>query len=340
MRQGVNPARDYKYEKSLLTHQIIIPVYIPNQEEYFKDAYKILQICLESLFKTVHQKTFVTIVNNGSNSQVVSYLNKLFAENKIHEVIHISNIGKTNAIIKGLSSHKFELVTIADADVLFLNNWQDETVKVFNAFPKAGVVGLVPQFKLFAYLSDNLLFDKLFSKKLKFTTVKNPEAMKCFYKSIEWDDNYNKDYLKKYLTFNSKSNIKAVVGSGHFVATYRKQIFEVLPKHEIKYKLDPKSDRGFLDIPLLKLGGWRLTTENNYAYHMGNVYEDWMTNTLNTLKDESDRVILKCNKIILKSSWISYFIKNHLFRKLLESKKMMRFFIKFKGLPKTMVKKF
>ena len=261
-------------------------------------------------------------------------------QNNIQELIHTTNIGKNNAILKGIKGHNFKLITIADADVLFLNGWQDNTIKVFNEFPKVGVVGLVPQFKLYKSLSYNVLYDNIFSKQLKFTQVKDPESMKLFYKSIGWKDNYNKDYLKLHLTITSKSSLEAVVGSGHFVATYKREALELNPKVALQEKLSPKQDRALLDIPVLKVGGWRLTTAQNYAYHMGNVYEDWVGNQMEDLTNEGNRQPLQLDHKKLNSNKVSYFFKNHLFRKLMQYKKIMELFLISKGLPKSMAKKY
>ena len=144
MRVGFNPNKDKVLSKSDYTHQVVVPVYIPHQNDYFKDSFQILQLCLESLFKTCHDKTYITIVNNGSCIEVVNYLNQLQQEAKLQEVIHTTAIGKLNAILKGLSGHQFPLITISDADVLFLNNWQKATYEVFEIFPRAGVVSPVP----------------------------------------------------------------------------------------------------------------------------------------------------------------------------------------------------
>jgi hypothetical protein len=52
MRQGHNPHKDLIIEESFYNHQVVLPVYIPNQEGYFKDSFKILKLCIESVFKT------------------------------------------------------------------------------------------------------------------------------------------------------------------------------------------------------------------------------------------------------------------------------------------------
>lgn len=340
MRIGTNPRKNEKNETVDYVHQVILPVYIPNEEGYFADAFKILRICLDSLFKTVHSKTFISVVNNGCNDEVVLYLNQLYTKGSIQELIHTTNIGKNNAVLKGLKGHYFEYVTIADADVFFLNYWQDETIKVFEKFPKAGVVGIVPQIKLFASLSFNLLFDNLFSSKLKFTRVVNPEGFKHFYKSIGLGEDYNKDYLRFQLTISENTGFKAIVGSGHFVATYKDTVLNQNLKINIDEYLSPKFDRLLFDVPVTHKGGWRLTTEDNYAYHMGNVYEDWMQESLDKLQNESKRAIPIYPNSILKSNKLSYFVKNHLFRKLMKNTMVLSYFYKSKGLSREVAKKY
>ena len=92
MRKGLNPHKDKVHEPIGFFHQVVVPVYIPNQEEYFKDSFTILKYCLSSLFKTSHNKTYFTIVNNGSCIEVKEYLDNLFNTNQIHEIVNTSNI--------------------------------------------------------------------------------------------------------------------------------------------------------------------------------------------------------------------------------------------------------
>ncbi len=94
MRVGFNPNKDKVLQKSDFFHQVIVPVYIPHQNDYFKDSFQILQFCLESLFKTCHYKTYITVVNNGSCNEVFAYLNQLQQEGKLQEVIHTNANGK------------------------------------------------------------------------------------------------------------------------------------------------------------------------------------------------------------------------------------------------------
>ncbi|MEW4925265.1 glycosyltransferase family A protein [Algibacter sp. 2305UL17-15] len=336
MRVGFNPNKDKPIAKTEYIHQVIIPVFIPNHDGYFKDSLKVFKRCVTSLLHTIHDKTFITIVNNGSSKEVIQYLNELYETNKIHEVIHTENIGKLNAILKGLVGNKIELVTISDADVFFLPNWQAETIKIFSEVPKAGMVGIVPQFKMYEAYCGNVIFDNFFNKNLKFLAVKNPEALKKFYDSIGWDRTYNQDYLKYNLGLKINDDLNVLIGSGHFVATYKKDVFKDVVSY-IEFKMGGISEKYLDKIPLTK-GYWRLTTQDNFALHLGNTYENWMEDI--SISDEvfknPESNFHEANKV----SPLSYFLKNRLFVKFISIPFLNKSFLKLKGLPKQMIKKY
>ena len=49
MRLGNTPTKEKPELTDYLRHRVIIPVYIPTLEGYYKDALAILKLCLESL---------------------------------------------------------------------------------------------------------------------------------------------------------------------------------------------------------------------------------------------------------------------------------------------------
>lgn len=335
MRIGFNPQKDKTLPQLVFIHQIVIPVYIPNFEGYFKDSLKILKLCLQSVWATTHSKTFITIVNNGSCDEVKTYLDQLFAKNQIHEIIHTENIGKINAVLKGIAGNNIEIVTIADADVLFLKHWQAETAHVFKTIPKVGVVGLVPQIKNYETNAGNLIFDNLFNKKLRFYPVQNPSAMVRFYESIGWGKNYNPDYLK-YALGLAFNDTKVIVGSGHFVSTFKKQIFKEVNNFS-NYQMGGDSEE-YLDRLPLKYGYWRVTTFDNFAYHLGNTFENWMVENIPTNEDNLNfqfgfAQLKKENKVLA-------FFKNRIFVKFISYKFTNQLFLRFKKLPKEMISKY
>ncbi|WP_281324256.1 glycosyltransferase family 2 protein [Flavobacterium sp. IMCC34518] len=333
MRIGFNPQKDKEQEPSGFFHQVVIPVYIPSQDGYFKDGFDILKLCLNSLFKTCHDKTYFTVVNNGSCDAVKIYLDELFNMKNVHEVIHTSNIGKLNAVLKGLAGNQFTLITITDADVLFLNNWQEEAYAVFEAFPKAGSVSPCPNSKALKYYTANILLEKVVSESLRFSNVKNPKAMQSFADSIGNFKLFNIYNLKKYLTVTN-NGIEAVVGGGHFVMTYRSAIFHKLSQLYSNFKLGGESEREFLDKPVSFKGYWRLSTADNYAYHMGNTLEDWMPKQVENLK-ENNFVHDKAPQLAkVKSYTIVNWFRIKVFSKILFRKSIWRLFLRYKGLTK------
>lgn len=325
-------------DRNAFSHQIIIPVYIPEIGGYFKDSLTILKYCLQSLFNTIHDKTYITVINNGSCSDVAAYLNQLYEDLKIHEVIHTSNIGKLNAILKGIAGNQIPIKTISDSDVLFCEGWQQETSFLFSGFPKAGVVGLTPQFKMFEYNCCNLIVENIFSSKIKFKAVKNPEAIERFYESIGWDKNYNPDYLKYQLTIKNKK-AEAIIGSGHFVATYKADVFtEIISYLDCKLGGDTE---WYLDSTPLEKGYWRITTLDNFAYHMGNVKEDWMETLLSEQQNPID--VPSSSVDFRKRNRISYLenlLKNRLFARLFSTPLFRKILYKKWGLPKAAILKY
>jgi len=330
MRIGYNPHKDKIQPISDFFHQVIIPIYIPNLEGYFEDSFEILKYTLESLFRTSHKKTYFTLINNGSCKNVVEYLNDLLENGLVHEVMHTSSIGKLNSVLKGITGHNFKMVTISDADVLFLNDWQEETYKVFNSFSKCGAVSPVPSPKVLKQYTSNAIVDNLFSRKLKFSKVLNPNALQHFAKSIGNPNFYNEYHLESYLTIQ-ENNQRAVIGAGHFVATYRGDIFSEEGVRYSKYSLGGGSENKILDEPVLLKGYWRLSTLDNYAYHMGNKDEEWMSKLVNNLSNHTNKIVemKELNKV--KTSKLALWFYE-VFFKILKKKIFWFFFLRYKGL--------
>jgi len=146
---------------------------------------------------------------------------------------------------------------------------------------------------------------------------------------LGWQHNYNQDYLKYILTLIDK-NITACVGSGHFVATYKTSLFKKLPSY-FNAKMGANSE-SFLDEIAAKHNSWKLTTYHNFAYHLGNTPENWMSE-ITFSNTEKNTQLIDYKKITKKPKWI-FIIKNKIFRKIMKSYFVKNYFYKIKGLPK------
>lgn len=280
MRIGSNPERVHNNLNINSYHRVVIPVYIPNlTEPYFKDGLKILKLCIGSLLQTIHQKTRVSLINNGCCDDVSSYLLELYNTHpEIDQLLNSKiNLGKINALYSGIKSNLEPLITIADADVMFLNNWQEEVESVFMNFPEAGMVSPVPSSIGYKgnYLNSTIYYAML-KGKLEICDVKDPDGLMKFQESVG-RKMYNKAHLEKFLVVSNKNNDKAVLGCGHFMATLRAEVFENAPNEICQHKIVGGSESKYIDAPNDEGGFLRLSTIGNYGYHLGNVYEPWMT---------------------------------------------------------------
>ena len=341
MRKGVNPTKIAKLvSKSECHHRIIIPLHIPNEDGYFRDAYRIFELCLFSIFKTSVSKVKVSIISNKCCDAVNDRLLQLYTEKHINElIIEEDGIGKINSILKAVRTSEERLITITDADVMFLNNWENEVVRIFKSFPKTGAVSPVPVYRNHLSLTSNIWFDYLFSNKLKFRPVKNPIALEMFAKSVGWD--YLEPEWKDTIgTLKAKDNTLAVLGCSHFAATYKREVFDELPKENSIYLIEGGSELYYTDEPVLKMGGYRLATNDNFAFHLGNVFENWMQNEFDSLKAVEKSVIKYSNLPKLKKSHLKYFITEKIFKRIFNNKFVTRKLIKYKGLTNEQVYNF
>ena len=82
---------------------------------------------------------------------------------------------------------------------------------------------------------------------------------------------------KKKWPVIEQEGLKAIVGSSHQVLTINRDIlFTTTPSHPSLMLLGGESEHNYVDMPIDKSGKLRLSTYNNYAFHIGNVIESWM----------------------------------------------------------------
>ena len=288
MRVGTNPEKFKKELTAKVYHRVIIPVYIPELEGYFKDTLEIFKLNVESLLQTIHEKTRITIYNNNSHPSVKAYIDEVYSESSyVDQVFHSKvNLGKINAILAAVKGNLEPLITISDSDVFFKHDWQTKTEQVFEQFHNAGVVSPVPNSVLYKYYTANNFFEAFLGKsKIRFHKVEEPIGMKKFEDSLGDEVTlFKKKHLEKYMILEH-GEFKAVMGAGHFVATIRREVFDKGSDSPAFLKIMGGIESKFIDKPNEDLGFLRLSTMSNYAYHLGNVTEDWMYEEFSTLSD-------------------------------------------------------
>ncbi len=280
MRIGSNPNNHKVIDFSSKSHRVIIPIYIPNAEGYFKDAFNVLKVCIESLLKTINNDTAITLISNASSKEVNDYLTKLFEEKKIDKVVFNSeNIGKMNAIITETRASFEEFITYSDADVFFDKGWLKQTFEIFKNFPKAGFVSMNPMPKSYGHSSsailDNILILNSINKKI--SDYCEYSDLEHFHKSIAREAAQTKLLFNQDALVLNNKNFNCFVGAGHFCCTIRKTpTLKYVPKEESKIGVSGGSEGIYLDIPFEKTSLWRVSSTKAYVWHMGNILEkEW-----------------------------------------------------------------
>lgn len=290
MRIGINPEKNNKEIELTNYHRVVIPVFIPHFDGYFEQAFPVFKLCIESLLLTAHSKTRITIYNNNCHLDVKKYIDEKYNESElIDQVFHSKeNLGKINAILAAVKGNLEPLITISDADVFFKQNWQKAMEDLMINFPEAGMICPVPNSKALTQFAKNNWYFGLFRSKLKFEPVADPQAMIRFDDSLGNTKSLLKPiHLEKYLViYNKKKNAKAIMGGGHFVATLRREIFDKGTNEPAFIKIVGGVENKFIDIPNEEMGFLRISTKDNYAFHLGNSVEDWMYKEFALLKKE------------------------------------------------------
>ncbi|WP_426430855.1 glycosyltransferase family A protein [Winogradskyella sp. HB-48] len=277
MRVGMNPQKQSKKIQLDCQHRLIIIVFIPSLEGYYKDVLEVFKLCLESAIITTNSNCAITVVNNASCEEVNTYLKKKLDENGIDTIIHHKkNIGKIDALIGAARASREPIITISDVDILFKYGWQQSVETVFENFKDTASVSPIPA-RMFKNYETYSTFEKVLLGKVKFS-----------YESIPQNhDDYNKYLLSTHNEEESDKNLKwpvitsngrkAIIGSGHQILSMRRELFfTTVPIEPSLILVGNRSEYNYCDDPINYSGGMRLATYNNMAYHMGNTVEDWM----------------------------------------------------------------
>lgn len=337
MRIGNNPEKESPTMVVENYHRIIVPVFIPHFEGYFKEAFDVFKLCIESLLLTVHSKTRITIYNNNSHESVKKYIDEKHATaTAIDQVFHSKgNLGKINAILAASKGNLEPLITITDADVLFKHGWQNAVEELFCSFPEAGMVSPVPGSKAFSGYTANNWAYSLFNGTLSFQDVIDPDALRKFDASLGNEKKlYSPIHLKKYLVLKNKRNGKeAVMGCGHFVATMRREVFDKGTNEPAFIKIQNGVEGKFIDLPNENLGFLRLASKKNFAFHMGNTVESWMHEEFEILKTTTRNVeIVEVNfKKAKAMNSVSIFIGRFIL-KLITNRTIKKYLFNYLGL--------
>lgn len=293
MRIGSNPQKQEKKVIMTTNLRIVVVVYIPNEEGFYKDSFAVFKACIDSLISTINTNAVITVVNNGSYSKVVELLAEYLKDRKIDTLIsHNVNIGKIDAQIGAARGIREKLITLTDSDILFAAGWQEKTEEIFAKFVNVGSVSPIPV-RTGLYAGTSSVLKQIVLKRLRFKFMSIPENFKSynrFLTSINWDLDKDSNNLWPVVESNG---VRAIIGSAHQVLTIDRDIlFTYSPSNPSLTLVGDNSEHNYVDTPIDKSGKLRLATYNNYAYHIGNKLEDWM-NDIQLINKETKSIEIK-----------------------------------------------
>ncbi|MCA0131973.1 glycosyltransferase [Winogradskyella alexanderae] len=284
MRVGMNPQKQTNQIELEFQHRLIILVFIPSLEGYYKNVLEVFKLCLDSAITTTNANCAITVVNNASCKDVKEILDQKLANETIDSVIHhTKNIGKIDALIGAARASREPIITLADVDILFKYGWQSEVEKIFQNIKNVGSVSPIPCRNFKNYETSSTL-SKIVFRRVKFNYQSIPENHDDHNKyldSFHWELENDKNAKWPVIELN---DTKAIVGSGHQILSMRRELFfSTVPEEPSLILVGNNSEFLYCDQPINYAKGMRLSTYNNYAYHMGNTVEAWM----NAVQDEN-----------------------------------------------------
>ena len=272
MRDGVNPEKFRNELLPVFMHRIVVPVYIPNLEDtYYRNQYEVFEKFLKHLIASVNPSiTAITLIDNYSCSEISSLIDR--NRSSLDKLIRFNeNKGKVFPVLQEARSAAEAFITITDADVLFYEGWEQAVFKVFASCPKAGVVAPLPSPALAFYENTAVFSDQYLTCGIAYKKLMSDVEAELYLAGMGNDSLLNREnrkYSWKERQYVLK-NANALIGCGHFVATYRSELFEA-KKNQPLIKFKNGLEREFIDSLSDEKGYYRLSTVETYAYHMAN----------------------------------------------------------------------
>jgi glycosyltransferase involved in cell wall biosynthesis len=272
MRLGQNPAKSGIKSFKPANLGIALLSYIPNQEGYFSDALKILEIQIQSIRKHTSGNFNIFVFDNGSSIDVHGQLVKLQQDNKIDWLfLSRMNLGKAAALNWIFTSMPNEWICYSDSDVFFREGWLEASMRIHDSFPNVGVVTGQPVF--FENLpSESKALLKARSSGIQIARRRHSEDItKEYALGIGADEALFKKLSNSDFPalISSEGKITAFSGSCHMQFLAKKAVIRNIFPLPANFALSTEEDREF-DFRLDQSELLRLSTDKPFVFHMGN----------------------------------------------------------------------
>jgi len=292
VRVGQNPSKIKglaAYKPALVG--IASLTYVPALEGYFRESLEVIHVHLLSLRASLSQKCDLLVFDNGSCSEVVSFLEEQWESGVIDWlVLSQHNLGKNGALNWIFSAMPNEYIAYSDSDVFYRTGWLDESLQIYKAFDRAGMVSAQPVF--FDFLRGHGTTAKQISVSGDYLKVisesPRPDVISEYCEGINATDEMRKQFEEQELqvAVNEVNGSRAITTATDMQFMLSKEVARKLIPLPIAGALTAKDA---IDIPLgiEKLGYWLLSTEKPLVWHIGNSLQGFNYQEVNELQDNS-----------------------------------------------------
>ena len=316
MRNGVNPEKYKKEKLPQFLHRVIVPVYIPNlEEDYYKNQLPVFSAFLENLFITIDIKiTAITLIDNNCCLPIKELI-KSYLDSIDKYIVYSDNKGKVLPVLEEARGVQEKFITITDADVLFYGGWEQAVFKIFNGHPKAGVVAPLPSPSLAFYENSSVFAENYLLGEIGYAKIMQDSDVELYLYGMGNSSLLNREnrpYSWKEKQYFLKKEPKAIVGAGHFVATYKSAMF----KGEVKFphrKFENGLENEFIDKLCDRKGWYRLSTVYTFAFHMGNNFNARYILLEKTKKNTTTKTLI-INVAKDKRSMMPFLLRKFIFK--------------------------
>ena len=269
----MNPARtkhsSYKPERVT----VAVLVHIPHLTGFYEHRLGVFEACLDSIIHNTTVQHNLIVFDNASCLEVQTYINGL-AERGLVQFVYRSaiNVGKLAALRLIFSAAPGELVAFSDDDVYHYPGWLSAELKVYDAFPNAGMVS--------GYVTPSMFVEERIYSALEFArsdggaTLTTGEVVPSSM-TVSWATSTGRD---------PEQELKEQAKLDQYLIEYAGVEALAAAHHDQFLSSRPIMERGFpqswdgrlmggmveLDQEIDKAGFLRLTTSEQHTQNLGN----------------------------------------------------------------------
>lgn len=270
MRIGQNPNKHARI-RSGPDVTIGVVVHIPSLAGYFARRLELLELTIASIHKNTTLPFELAVWDNGSCSEVRTFLTDLYDRNLIQSLfLSRSNLGALGAFNRLAAHAHGKYFSFCDDDMLLFPGWLESQLDILEHFPDVGMVSGLPTWQNFVKNTSSTL------------RIAEADEGIVVERSRGWPQEWIEDYcsgtgrsVDDFIERCRDIDVLQLNRNGSSALATCTHCQFVVPIERIRPHLpfDTSGGANYMDVideTLNESGLMRLSTLRPYAYHMGN----------------------------------------------------------------------